>query len=144
LVPHPASGEAAEALFELWCSASAEIGLRDNISIPSNRQKYVDWMKTCCDDSLVWAICDNDTLMALAIVDAKKVALDYIVVAENARRQGYGSILIKHVQELSTVSILGAEARNDNSKRLLEKCGFTASGDFSPSNHPILTWTKAS
>lgn len=67
-----------------------------------------------------------------------KLDILYVVVAESQKRKGAGagSALIRHAMKLEGASSLEAEARNDASKRMLEKCGFHNNG------YPILTWTR--
>jgi GNAT superfamily N-acetyltransferase len=96
-------------------------------------------MKGECDAQRIWTLTDGSTLQGMLILKASLLGILYVVVAERFRGRGVGPVLVSYVQSLR-LGPLDAEARNDHSRRMLERCGFRPTGDFSSSGHPILLW----
>jgi ribosomal protein S18 acetylase RimI-like enzyme len=114
---------------------------KENLCRPENRPKILGWMKGECDAQRIWTLTDGSTLQGMLILKASLLGILYVVVAERFRGRGVGPALVRHVQSLGLGS-LDAEARNDHSRRMLERCGFRPTGDSSPSGHPILLWQR--
>jgi ribosomal protein S18 acetylase RimI-like enzyme len=137
--PSLASDDDAERLMRLLCSASQEIGLSEGVCSPEKLPQYVNWMRKECQARRVWMLCEDGALLGMLILDENEDRILYVVVANDARRRGLGSILIRHVQSRAS---LCAEARNEPSRRMLQRCGFQDTGKVSPSGHPILSWRR--
>lgn len=131
----------------LLCAAQSEIGLSSNFCANENRPKRLAWLQEEFAHNLLWVIRDDDGLAGVLILKqdllARVIGIAYIVVAARRRRQReIGPKLVQKAQELATGGFLKAEARNNGSRRLLERCGFEAGHEYSLSGHPILIWSK--
>jgi ribosomal protein S18 acetylase RimI-like enzyme len=78
----------------------------------------------------------------MLILKENAAGILYVVVAESFWGRGLGSALTRHVQSLDIES-LTAEARNDPSQRMLERCGFHLTDVVSSSGHPVLLWQRS-
>lgn len=132
--PILASQTDADQLVTLLCSASSEIKLKQSVCSPDKRPALLDWMKRQCNARRVWMLTEAASVRAMLILEESLIL--YVVVAEP--HQGLGSALIHHVQTFSNA--LRAEARNDDSRRLLERCGFRDSGERSQYGCPMFYW----
>jgi ribosomal protein S18 acetylase RimI-like enzyme len=141
LSPKLASQDAAAQLVALLCSASREIGLKEHVCSPSKRPELLKWMKNQCKARRVWTLAEGATLVGMLILKENAAGILYVVVAESFRRRGLGPALIRHIQSLGAES-LSAEARNEDSRRMLERCAFRATREVSSSGHPILSWRR--
>ena len=139
--PKLATENVAAELIALLCSAAREIGLKEHVSIPANRPELLKWMKAQCEARRVWTLADGSTLQGMLILKENGAGILYVVVAESFRGRGLGTTLTRHVQSLDIES-LSAEARNDRSRRMLERCGFRLTGEVS-SGHPMLLWRRS-
>jgi GNAT superfamily N-acetyltransferase len=139
--PKLATADRAAKLVDLLCTASREIGLKEDLCRPENIVPLLSWMKAECDAQRVWTLTDGSALQGMLILKENLSGILYVVVAERFRGRGVGPALISHVQSLA-VGSLDAEARNDRSRRMLKHCGFYPTGDFSFSGHPILLWQR--
>jgi ribosomal protein S18 acetylase RimI-like enzyme len=135
-LPKLATNDDAAELVDLLCSASREIGLREHVCSAEYRPELLRWMKEKCDAQRVWKLTDSLVLQGMLILNEKSIL--YVVVAESFRNRGVGSALLRHIQSLLRRP-LNAEARNDHSRRMLERCGFRPTGELS-SGCPILLW----
>lgn len=140
--PSPATQDTAAQLVAFLCSASREIGLREHVCSPDNRAELLKWMKRQCKAQRVWTLADGATLLGMAVLKENAAGILYVVVAESFRGRGLGSVLVRHVQSLGADS-LSAEVRNEDSRRMLERCAFHATREVSPSGHPILLWQRS-
>jgi GNAT superfamily N-acetyltransferase len=134
-VPSLASQDDADRLVGLLCSDALQIGLKEHVCAPENLPRLVNWMREQCQAHRAWMVCEDGALLGMLIL--KENGILYVVVAKSARRRGVGSLLIRHVQ--SRASSLCAEARNEPSRLMLQRCGFQDTG-VSRSGHPILSW----
>ncbi len=134
-----ASQDDADRLVGLLCSAALQIGLKEHVCSPENLPRLVNWMREQCQAHRAWMVCEDGALLGMLILNENKDGILYVVVAKSARRRGVGSILIRHVQSRGS---LYAEARNEPSRRMLQRCGFQDTGEVSPSGHPILSWRR--
>jgi hypothetical protein len=132
MVPTLVTQSAATELVELLCSASQEIGLKEQVCNSDNRPELLEWMKRQCEARRVWTLYESSTLLGMLILG----------VAELSRCRRLGPILVRHIQSLGAET-LSAEARNDRSRRMLERCGFVV-GDSSPRGFPVMRWHLAS
>ena len=140
-VPSLASQDDADRLVDLLCSARLEIGLKEHVCSPEDLPRLVNWMRKQCQARRAWMVCEDGALLGMLIFDENdKDRILYVAVAKSARRRGVGSILIRHVQ--SRVSSLCAEARNEPSRLMLQRCGFRDTGDTSQ-GYPILSWRRS-
>jgi ribosomal protein S18 acetylase RimI-like enzyme len=135
-IPKLATKDEAMEVVDLLCSASREIGLREHVCSAENRPKLLKWMKDECDAQRVWTLRVTSTLQGMLILKEKGIL--YVVVAEGFRGRGIGPGLIRHIQ-CRFGPPLDAEARNDRSQLMLERCGFRLTGELS-SGYPILLW----
>lgn len=131
----------------LLCSAQEAIGLSQTFCANETRPKRLEWFQEKLADNLLWVIRDDSGLTGLLILEqdplARVVGIAYIVVAERMRGQReIGPRLVHKAQTLTNGGFLKAEARNANSRRLLEKCGFRLERHCS-SGHPILIWSQS-
>jgi ribosomal protein S18 acetylase RimI-like enzyme len=140
-VPSLASHDDADRLVGLLCSAALQIGLKEHVCTPENLPRLVNWMREQCQAHRAWMVCEDGALLGMLIFDENdEDRILYVAVAKSARRRGLGSILIRHVQ--SRVSSLCAEARNEPSRLMLQRCGFRDTGDTSQ-GYPILSWRRS-
>jgi RimJ/RimL family protein N-acetyltransferase len=132
----------------LLCSAQEAIGLKQTFCSSENRPKRLEWLEAKLKYDLLWVIRDGSGLVGVLILEQDPLArvdgIAYIVVAERMRRQRkIGPRLVQKAQTLANGGFLKAEARNDNSRRLLEKCGFQWEQECSSSGHPILILSQS-
>ena len=139
-VPSLASQDDANRLVDLLCSDALQIGLKEHVCTPENLPQLVNWMRKQCQAHRAWMVCEDGALLGMLILKENEDGILYVVVAKSARRRGLGSILIRHVQ--SRVSSLCAEARNEPSRLMLQRCGFRDTGDTSQ-GYPILSWRRS-
>ena len=139
-VPSLASQDDANRLVDLLCSDALQIGLKAHVCTPGNLPRLVKWMRKQCQAHRAWMVCEDGALLGMLILKENEDGILYVVVAKSARRRGLGSILIRHVQ--SRVSSLCAEARNEPSRLMLQRCGFRDTGDTSQ-GYPILSWRRS-
>ena len=139
-VPSLASQDDANRLVDLLCSDALQIGLKEHVCSPENLPGLVNWMRKQCQAHRAWMVCEDGALLGMLILKENEDGILYVVVAKSARRRGLGSILIRHVQ--SRVSSLCAEARNEPSRLMLQRCGFRDTGDTSQ-GYPILSWRRS-
>ena len=139
-VPSLASQDDANRLVDLLCSDALQIGLKEHVCTPENLPQLVNWMRKQCQAHRAWMVCEDGALLGMLILKENEDGILYVVVAKSARRRGLGSILIRHVQ--SRVSSLCAEARNEPSLLMLQRCGFRDTGDTSQ-GYPILSWRRS-
>jgi ribosomal protein S18 acetylase RimI-like enzyme len=128
-------------------SAREAIGLNPTLFSAERRPAVDDWYRGKLDHGLLWIARQNGTLAGVLILEqdllCRVIGISYIAVAEHMRGRGeIGPRLVQHAQALASGGFLTAEARNDHSRRLLERCGFHAEGKFSASGHPILAWSR--
>jgi N-acetylglutamate synthase-like GNAT family acetyltransferase len=129
----------------LLCSAQEQIGLNPDSCAIENRPKRLDRLREKLTQELLWVVRDGDGLAGIMILEqdlfGRIEEIAYIVVAE--RMHGHGKIGPALVQKAKTlVSSLRAEARNDDSRRWFENCGFRQQEERSRWGHPILNWSK--
>jgi GNAT superfamily N-acetyltransferase len=141
-LPKLATQDDAAQLVALLCSAQREIGLKEHVCSPNNHSAYLKWMKDECGARRVWTLAEGAILVGMVILKENAAGLLYVVVAESFRGRGLGPVLIRHIQSLGDES-LSAEARNEGSRRMLERCAFRATNEVSPSGHPILLWQRS-
>jgi ribosomal protein S18 acetylase RimI-like enzyme len=132
----------------LLCSAQEPIGLSDNFCASERRPERLKWLNQGLADNLLWVIRDHDGLAGVLILwqdlDKRVVGIAYIVVAERMRgRRVVGPKLVERAKAVAHAGRLEAEARNDNSRRMLEKLGFQWRQECSPSGHQILVWERS-
>ena|SRR5271169_761520 len=132
----------------LLCSAQAAIALSENFCASEKRPKRLEWLRAKLEYDLLWIIRDGGGLTGALILEqdllARVAGIAYIVVAERMRGQRkIGPRLVHKAQTLANAGFLKAEVRNDNSRRLLERCGFQTQQGCSPSGHPILIWSQS-
>ena len=139
-VPSLASQDDANRLVDLLCSDALQISLKEHVCTPENLPQLVNWMRKQCQAHRAWMVCEDGALLGMLILKENEDGILYVVVAKSARRRGLGSILIRHVQ--SRVSSLCAEARNEPSRLMLQRCGFRDTGDTSQ-GYPILSWRRS-
>jgi hypothetical protein len=142
LLPKLATEDAAAELIALLCSASREIGLKEHVCSPVKRPELLKWMKAQCEARRVWTLAEGSTLQGMLILNENAAGILYVVVTESFWGRGIGTTLTRHVQSLD-IGSLSAEARNDRSRRMLERCGFHLTGEVSPSGHPMLLWESS-
>jgi RimJ/RimL family protein N-acetyltransferase len=122
----------------LLCSAQKEIGLRESFCAPEKRGERLAWLCKLHRNDFLWVVRDDESLVGALILYKDRLGdmwVSYIVVAERMRGRGQiGPRLLQKAQTLS--GFLKAEARNEYSRRLLEKHGFRWAGELS-----VLTWT---
>ena len=135
-----ASQDDADRLVDLLCSARLEIDLKEHVCSPENLPGLVKWMRKQCQAHRAWMVCEDGALLGMLILDENEDRILYVVVAKCAQRRGVGSILIRHVQ--SRASSLCADARNEPSRLMLQRCGFQDTGDTSQ-GYPILSWRRS-
>jgi len=135
-----ASQDDADRLVGLLCSAATQIGLKAHVWTPGNLPRLVNWMREQCQAHRAWMVCEDGALLGMLILKENEDGILYVVVAKAARRRGVGSILIRHVQQ--SRASLCAEARNEPSRRMLQRYGFQDTGKVSPSGHPLLSWRR--
>jgi ribosomal protein S18 acetylase RimI-like enzyme len=141
-LPKLATEDDAAQLVALLCSASREIGLKEHVCGPNKRPELLKWMKGECEARRVWTLAEGFTLQGMLILKENAAGILYVVVAESVRGRGLGPALIRYIQSLGAGS-LSVEARNDRSRRMLERCAFHATGEVSPSGHPMLLWQRS-
>ena len=129
----------------LLCSAQTQIGLKPTFCAIEKRPERLDLLHKKLAQNLLWVIRDGSELAGMMILeqdDSERInGIAYIVVAE--RMRGRGDIGPKLIYRAKTLTnSLRAEARNDRSRRLLEKCGFREQEERSFSGHPILKWSE--
>ena len=110
-----------------------------------NCPKRLDRLREKLTQELLWVVRDGDGLAGIMILEqdlfGRIEEIAYIVVAERMRGHvKFGPALVQKAKTLA--SSLRAEARNDDSRRLLENCGFRQQEERSRSGHPILNWSK--
>jgi ribosomal protein S18 acetylase RimI-like enzyme len=137
-----------EAIDALLCSAQEPIGLSKNFVGTGRRPERLEWLKRKIEHRLLWIVGDIGDLAGVLIlrqdVLARVVGIDYIIVTEWMRgRREIGPLLVRKAQALADAGFLEAEARNDNSRRLLESFGFRPGQEPSASGHPILIWSRS-
>lgn len=131
----------------LLCSAQEPIGLSGKFCASENRSKRVEWFQEKITYNLLWVIRDGAGLAGVLILEQDEmeriVGIAYIVVVERLRgKRTIGPRLVQKAQTLASGS-LKAEARNDNSQQLLERCGFQVQQERSCTGHPILIWSRS-
>jgi len=136
-----ATQDRAQALSDLLCSAKREIELNEEFCSENKQPERLIWMRECCSSSRVWMIAERGSILALAVLNKDRSRIDYIVVAEAVRGHGLGPALIRHIQSLDEIQTLKAEARNDRSRRMLERCGF-CEAEWQLLNYPELVWNR--
>ena len=131
-----------ERLIQLFCSGATGIGLTEDTCLPENHEKLRKWMLDKCTRSLVWVMSEQIQLIGMLVLgqfDAR-IEIAYVVVAEALRGQRrVGPALVEHIQSLPHVNWLWAEARNEHSLKLLERCGFRRTAD-EHRKYPALDW----
>ena len=130
----------------LLCSAQ-EL-LSQSFCASEKRSKRLEWLQEKLAHNLLWVVRDDDGLAGVLILEQdffeRIMGIAYIVVTERMRgKKKIGPRLVQKAQTLANTGFLRAEARNDYSRRLLEKCGFQAGHECSSSGHPILIWSNA-
>jgi ribosomal protein S18 acetylase RimI-like enzyme len=130
----------------LLCSAREEIGLSTTFCANESCLKRRDWFRQKLKYRLLWLIRDAQSLVGVLVLEQdpfeRIVGIAYVVVAERMRgRREIGPKLVRKAQALAYAH-LKAEARNANSRRLLESCGFRWEEERSTSGHPIFNWSR--
>ena len=129
---------------DLLCSARDDIKLADRVCDPANWSAYLDYWRGACAAGRVRTVTNGSTLLGMVVLHphhGSMMEILYVVVAKVAQGQGIGPLLIRHVQSLDGVAAFRAEARNDRSRRMLERCGFAMTGEAN-GEYPILVWQR--
>jgi hypothetical protein len=130
----------ASALVDLWCSARDEIGLAPHVCNEPNRIQNLKWMEKHCLHKCVLIAKIDDALIGFLMFDGTKT-ISYVVVSLLQRGKGVGPLLVREFLRSDNYQELKAEARNERSRRMLERCGFIHEGDYDlTKKYPILVW----
>jgi GNAT superfamily N-acetyltransferase len=120
----------AGTLFDLLCSAHAEIKLADRVCDAAHREWYLSWMGEKCVNGRVLVAAVANEIVGFLMFDGMHV-IEYVVVDELHRRKGIGGALVRRfVGLIDDHAHLRAEARNPASRHMLEKCGFIHKGEY--------------
>jgi ribosomal protein S18 acetylase RimI-like enzyme len=128
----------------LFCSEADSIGLTADFCADENRERRVtEYLGSRCESGSIWVVRDGEFLAGFMIMDRDLfghfMGICYLVVARHVQgSRTVGPALVQKAQAMA--GELAAEARNERSKRLLEKAGFGETGESSPSGHPKLRW----
>jgi GNAT superfamily N-acetyltransferase len=123
---------------DLLCSARVEINLAPRVCDEAHRDEYTSWMEKKCVHEWVLAASVASDIVGFLMFDGIQV-IEYVVVDKLYRRKGIGEGLVRQFLAEFNHSYLKAEARNPDSRRLLERSGFTHEGEYDHSaKFPVL------
>ena len=134
--PVLAAQECATELHGLLCANAKAIGLAERVCGKEARPAYIEWMAKQCKAGRVWIFMDDGMIVGMMVIEPQRPTnIAYIV----SRRTGLGPRLIEHAQAIAS-GVLVAEPRNDQSRLMLESCGFLATGKTSADGFPYYSW----
>jgi ribosomal protein S18 acetylase RimI-like enzyme len=141
-----AQKQKADQILDLLCSAKDQIHLKEQVCVSEMRNRVLnEWLEPRCESRCVLVVADNERLLAVAILPEGYSSIEYIVVAEGARRHGLGSMLIRYIRTHLVSGTVRAEARNELSELMLQACGFSRHRDRHVDllDYPTFVWNKS-
>lgn len=128
----------AATLLDLLCSARVEIELASRVCDEAHRDEYVAWAAKKCVRGSVLVASIAGKIVGFLMFDGIQV-IEYVVIDKRLRRRGIGGELIRKFLTEFGHAYLKAEARNQDSRRLLERYGFVHEGEYDHSaEFPVL------
>jgi RimJ/RimL family protein N-acetyltransferase len=135
-----------ERLDDLWMSGKEEIKLSAALTARDRTQWRIDWLGKKLERELIWIIRDHYGLAGMLVLDpdpAPLLWMEYIVAAKRWRGEKViGPALIAKAKSLSKMGLLAAEARNDHSRKLLERLGFEKDLEWPFPTADVFVWRR--
>ncbi len=128
-------------VMDIWITAAISAHRFMNQSFWLKQYRKV---KQKLKDTPAYVICEEQRIVGFAVVDKQRLAALYIISGK--QRNGYGSLLLRHIQDQCEELYAEVYVKNNKALQFFKKHGFViASQEKNPDSHQVqntIQWNK--